>query len=102
MGQQKDKQISAPAHQNLPSLGRDLMGLSHIHSPDGLYNTLLFQSPVLETAPSIGTVGRGYMPRTREGSTSRVSWHSHSLDDFLQLMSCDSLQLEGGTKRINS
>lgn len=35
----------------------DLPGFSHIHSPDVLNNTLLFQGCVLEIAPSVGTVG---------------------------------------------
>lgn len=42
------------------------MGYSDIFSPDGLNNTLLFQGFILEMAPSVGTVGRVYVPRTKQ------------------------------------
>ena len=35
--------------------------------PDGLDNTLLSQVCILETAPTVGTVGRMYISRRREG-----------------------------------
>lgn len=37
---------------------------SDIDNPDGLNKALLSQGCVLETAPSMGTVGRTYIPRT--------------------------------------
>ena len=43
-----------------------LTGFSHIHSPDGLDNTLLSQGYV----PTVGMVGRVYIPRTGEGVRS--------------------------------
>ena len=44
------------------------MGLSHILCPDVLNNTSLSQGCVLETAPTVGTVGRTYIPRAGEGN----------------------------------
>lgn len=43
-----------------------LMGSRHIECPDGLNNTLLSQGYVLEMAPTVGTVGKTYIPRTGE------------------------------------
>lgn len=45
----------------------DLIGVSHVHHPDGLHNTLLSQGCALETAPAGGTVGRVYIPRAEDG-----------------------------------
>lgn len=42
----------------------------HISSPDGLNNTLLSQSCILEMAPSAGTVGNTYIPNILEGTRS--------------------------------
>ena len=41
-----------------------LMGFGHVFYPDGLNNALLFQGCVLETALTVGTVGRIYITRT--------------------------------------
>lgn len=46
-----------------------LTGSSHIHSPDGLNNTLL-SSLCPWTAPAVGTEDRAYIPRTGEGLSS--------------------------------
>ena len=61
-----------------------LTGFSHVFSPDGLNNTLLSQGHVLERAPMVGTVGRTYIPRTREGVKSFHCPGPHPLDDLLQ------------------
>lgn len=45
-----------------------LLGFSHVVSPDGLNNTLISQDCILETSPTTGTMGRIYIPRTRERS----------------------------------
>lgn len=49
-----------------------LMGFSHIFSPDGLNNTLLFQGCILETALVMRTVCRMYIPR--------MGWESGASD----------------------
>ena len=41
-----------------------LTGFSHINHPDCLNTTSLSQECVLGTAPSVGMVGRIYIPRT--------------------------------------
>ena len=51
-----------------------LIGFSDIFSPDHL-NTLLSQDCVLEEAPPVGTVGKLYIPRTRE-KVSNLQWPS--------------------------
>ena len=45
---------------------RALNVFSHIFSPGGLTNALLSQSYVLITVPTVGTVDRVYVLRTRE------------------------------------
>lgn len=42
------------------------MGFSHVHSPDSLSDPILSQVCILEMAPSVGTMGRMYIPRTGE------------------------------------
>lgn len=44
-----------------------LMGFCHIHSPDGLNNTLLSQGFVLEGIPSKRAIHETYILRTKEG-----------------------------------
>ena len=44
-----------------------LTGFSHVFSITGLNNTSLSQGYVLETAASMGRVGRTYIPKTEEG-----------------------------------
>lgn len=84
--------------QNLQPLYR---GFNLVHariSPDGLNNLMLSQGFVLETVPTVGTVGRTYIPRTggavgppclhlAQGSTGR----SHALDDLFEHVSCFKL-----------
>ena len=41
-------------------------GFSHVYHPDGLSNALLPQGCVLGTAPTVGRVGRVYIPRDDE------------------------------------
>ena len=49
----------------------DLMGFfHHIFGPDDLNNTLLSRGCILETAPTVGTVGRMYMLSRGEGLRS--------------------------------
>ena len=72
-----------------------LIGFSHVHCPDGLNNTLLFQGHVLEAASGVGKAGKMHIPRTGEGVRDRQllrpSWwvkqRSHPLDDALQQQS---------------
>ena len=69
-----------------------LTGFSHVFSPDGLDSTLLSQGCILETAPTVGTVGRMYIPMTEErvrsfrmlGSSLWVNQQSHPLNDLFQ------------------
>ena len=46
-----------PTRQNLQVYIETLIGFSHVHSLDGLSNTLLSQGCILETAPRVGIVG---------------------------------------------
>lgn len=50
----------------LRGCGEALNVFSHIFSPGGLTNALLSQSYVLITVPTVGTVDRVYVLRTRE------------------------------------
>lgn len=59
----QDEYISIPTHQNLKSYIGVLIGFKHIFSPGNLNNNLLSQGYVLETAPSVGKVGRLYIPK---------------------------------------
>ena len=69
-----------------------LTGFSHILSPDGFNNTLLSQSNVLGTFPTVGETGRRDIPRIEEsvrslslpGSSSWVNWLSRPQYDLLQ------------------
>ena len=45
------------------------MGFTHVYSAGGL-NTLLSEGCVLEVTPSVGPVGRMYIPRTGKGINS--------------------------------
>jgi len=45
------------------------MGFTHVYSAGGL-NTLLSEGCVLEVTPSVGTVGRMYIPRRGKGINS--------------------------------
>lgn len=58
--------------QNLYVPTEALMVFSHLHHPDGLKNTVLYQAWILETAPNVGMVGRMYILSTRE--SVRSSW----------------------------
>ena len=65
---------------------------SHLLSPDSLNDALLSQGYIFGTAPTVGTVGRVYIPRTEEevrslrlpGSNSTVNQQSCPLVYFLQ------------------
>lgn len=63
--QLQDKPIHSTVHQNLVYIAV-LTGFSQEYSPDSLSNTLLSQGCILEGAPSSGTVGRIFIPRTGE------------------------------------
>lgn len=43
-----------------------LMGFGHVYHPDGVYDTFLTQGCVLGMAPTVGTPGGVYIPRTGE------------------------------------
>lgn len=49
------------------SFYRGFNGVSHIHCPDGLNNTLVSQGCERQVAPGMRTVGEMYLPRTGEG-----------------------------------
>ena len=83
LGQPKDKQISPHPCQILKVYVQVLAGFSHAYHPGGFNNTLLCGGCVLGTAPTVGTVGRAYIPRTGEGKeplVAHVNWQSHPLD----------------------
>lgn len=72
--------MSTPPHPPATVLKvyrEDLTGFSHIDCPEGLNKTLLPQGCALGTAPSVGTMGRAYIPRTGEGPRSlQLPWSS--------------------------
>lgn len=66
-------------------------GFSHVHCLDGLKDTFFCPGCILETAPTVGMVGRTHVPRTGRVrslplpcSGSRVSWRSSPPRDLLQ------------------
>ena len=73
-----------------------LTGFSHVYCPDGLSNTILSQGYLLVIAPTVGTMGREYIPRTGVWGgeeppkdwvqLSDVNWWSLPLHDLLQHM----------------
>ena len=50
--------ISAPIHRVLSASIKIVMECGHLYSLDGLSNTVLSQSCILEVAPTMGIVGR--------------------------------------------
>ena len=60
----QDEYSSTPNCKNPKLYTEALTGFSH--HPDGPNNTLLSQGCILETAPSVGMVGRVSIPRTGE------------------------------------
>lgn len=61
--------LSRSPHQSTRTLKvyiEALIGFGHIYHPDDLNTTLLSQGYILETAPSVGMMGRTYIPRTEE------------------------------------
>ena len=66
LGWLQDK-ISVPTAEILKAYTEALTGFSHIFSPDGLNNFTLSQGYIFGKAPTVGMVGRTYIPRTGEG-----------------------------------
>lgn len=58
----QDKQISTLAHQKLKVYIQALAVFGYVFSPYG-HNNMLAPGCIFETAPSVGTVGRAYIPR---------------------------------------
>lgn len=66
-------------------------GFSCVHSPDGLNSTVLSPGCILEVAPTVGIMGRKYIPRTGERvwslrwprSSSPVNCGSYPLNSLL-------------------
>lgn len=73
-------------------IGKPQWGSSHISNPDSLSTTLLSQSCILETAPTVGIESRRY-PTGRggvrslqlPGTSSQVNPRSYPLQDLLLL-----------------
>lgn len=40
------------------------MRFSHVYCPDDINNTFLSQGYILEKAPTVGIVGKAYIPKT--------------------------------------
>lgn len=64
------------------------MGFTHIHkySPGGFNNTSLSEGCILEMAPSAGTVGGPYIPKTGWGKEPVIAWVQ--LEGHLEVISC--------------
>ena len=74
--------MNRPPHLPATILNFDieaLLGFSHVASPDGLNNTLLSQDRILETAPTMETVGGIYIPRTEAHPVTLVQLTDHDL-----------------------
>lgn len=79
------------------------MGFTHIHeySPDGFNNMSLSEGCVLEVAPSAGTVGGPYIPKTGvRGKEPVIDWVQ--LEGHLEVISCQGPPPTGHPKHIKN
>lgn len=66
LGGHKMSRSPHPPCQNLQVYTEALTRFSHIYCSDGFNNMLLSQGCILEMAPTVGMVGRVYVPRIGE------------------------------------
>lgn len=78
LGSYKTSRSQHPPARILKVYNEALMGFSHMHHPDGLHTTLLFQGCVLGAGPTVGTGNRPRSPRTWEGARKTKSLSSRN------------------------
>ena len=92
LGGQKINRNPQPAARILEVSTKLLAKFHHTSSPYGSTTHYCLKTVNLKTAPSMGTMGRTYIPKTKvgvrtlkmPGSSSQAILWSHTLHDFLQ------------------